>query len=140
MKVRDIMTKDVASLSSNDSIAHAAQLMKQYNVGSLPVCTKDKIIGIVTDRDITVRSVASGQETGIRVGDIMSSNLVVGSPEMDVKDAAMLMSDRQIRRLPIVENNSLIGIVALGDISLEPEYKSSAVEALTDISKPGAIL
>jgi CBS domain-containing protein len=113
--------------------------MKQYNCGSIPVCTDDKIIGIITDRDIAVRSVASGEDvTGQKVGDIMTESVVFGSPDMEVSDAARLMSDRQIRRLPIVENNSLIGIVALGDISLEPHYQDSAEEALKDISKPGA--
>ncbi|HKL78947.1 MAG TPA: CBS domain-containing protein [Mobilitalea sp.] len=138
MKVKEIMTKDIACLCSDDSIERAAQLMKQYDVGSIPVCTKDKVIGIVTDRDIAVRSVASGEASGRqRVGDIMSTDLVVASPEMEVQEAAMLMSDRQIRRLPIVENNSLIGIVALGDISLEPAVQSSAEQALKNISEPG---
>lgn len=137
MKVREIMTKDIASLKSDDSIERAAQLMKQYDVGCIPVCTQDKVIGVVTDRDIAVRNVASGQDNNRRVCDIMSKDLVVGNPEMDVKDAARLMSDRQIRRLPIVENNSLVGIVALGDISLEPSYQNSAEKALKNISEPG---
>lgn len=137
MKVREIMTKDIASLKSDDSIERAAQLMKQYDVGCIPVCTQDKVIGVVTDRDIAVRNVASGQENSRKVCDIMTKDLVVGSPEMDVQDAARLMSDRQIRRLPIVENNSLVGIVALGDISLEPSYQNSAEKALKNISEPG---
>ena len=138
MKVREIMSKDVASLRSDDSIERAAQLMKQYNCGSIPVCTKDKIIGIITDRDIAVRSVASGQDISQqRVGEIMTESVVFGSPDLDVNDAAKLMSDRQIRRLPIVENNSLIGIVALGDISLEPACQDSAEDALKNISLPG---
>lgn len=137
MKIRDIMTKDIATLRSDDSIERAARLMKQYDCGSIPVCTDDKIIGIITDRDIAVRSVAPGQVDTQRVGDIMSKNLVVGNPDMDVTDAASIMSDRQIRRLPIVENNSLVGIVSLGDISLEPSTKDSAEEALKNISEPG---
>ncbi len=138
MKVRDIMSKDVASLRSDDSIERAAQLMKQYNCGSIPVCTQDKLIGIVTDRDIALRSVASGQDvTEQRVGDIMTDTVVFASPELDVNDAAKLMSDRQIRRLPVVENNSLIGIVALGDISLEPACQDTAEDALKNISLPG---
>ncbi|MBP1753839.1 MAG: hypothetical protein H6Q59_237 [Firmicutes bacterium] len=139
MKVRDIMTKEIASLRSDDTIEHAAQLMKQYNCGSLPVCTQDKLIGIVTDRDIAVRSVATGEDvTSRRVGDIMTNDVVFANPETDVNDAARIMSDRQIRRLPVVENNSLIGIVALGDISLEPKCQDSAEDALKNISKPGA--
>lgn len=137
MRVRDIMTKDVATLRSDDTIERAAQLMKQYDCGAIPVCTEDKIIGIITDRDIAVKSIASGQENRQRVGDVMSTNLVVGNPDMDVKDAAEIMSDRQIRRLPIVENNSLVGIVALGDISLEPATQNSAEKALKNISEPG---
>lgn len=137
MKVRDIMSKDIASLNSNDSIERAAQLMKQYDVGSIPVCTNDRVIGIVTDRDIAIRNVASGQNPRQNIGDIMSKDVVVGNPDMDVRDAARLMSDRQIRRLPIVENNSLIGIVALGDISLEPACQNNAGQALKNISEPG---
>ncbi|NLL73425.1 MAG: CBS domain-containing protein [Clostridiales bacterium] len=137
MKIRDIMTKDIATLRSDDTIERAARLMKQYDVGSLPVCTDDKIIGIITDRDIAVRSVAPGQVSNQRVRDVMSTNLVVGNPDMDVHDAASIMSDRQIRRLPVVENNSLVGIVSLGDISLEPTAKNSAEDALKNISKPG---
>ena len=138
MRVREIMSKDVASLRSDDSVERAAQLMKQYNCGSIPVCTQDKLIGIVTDRDIAVRCVASGRDvTDQRVGDIMTETVVFANPEMEVNDAARLMSDRQIRRLPIVENNSLIGIVALGDISLEPVCQDCAEDALKNISKPG---
>jgi CBS domain-containing protein len=135
------MTKDIASLRSDDTIEHAAQLMKQYNCGSLPVCTQDKLIGIITDRDIAVRSVAAGEDvTSKRVGDVMTSEVLFANPETDVNDAAKIMSDRQIRRLPVVENNSLIGIVALGDISLEPVCQESAEDALKNISKPGASL
>lgn len=140
MKVREIMSTDIACLKSEDTVERAAQLMKQYNVGSIPVCTHDRIIGIVTDRDIAVRSVASGEDCRQNIGDIMSKDIVVGSPEMDVRDAARIMSDRQIRRLPIVENNSLVGIVALGDISLEPESQSSAEQALRNISEPGGTI
>ncbi len=138
MKVREIMTKDIASLHSDDTVERAAQLMRQYDCGCIPVCTKDKVIGVVTDRDIAIRSTASGQDSRQSVGDIMSKDLVVGSPDMDVQDAARLMSERQIRRLPIVENNSLVGIVALGDISLEPSYQKNAGRALTNISETGS--
>ena len=138
MKVREIMTKDIASLSSNDTVERAAQLMKQYDCGCIPVCTKDKVIGVVTDRDIAIRSTASGQDCHQNVGDIMSKDLVVGNPDMDVQDAAQLMSERQIRRLPVIENNSLVGIVALGDISLEPAYQKNAEKALMNISEPGS--
>jgi len=131
------MSKDVACLNPQDSIEKAAQLMKQYNVGSIPVCSNNTVSGIVTDRDIALRAVASGQDSGqTTVSNIMTSNPTVGNPEMDVHDAAEIMSKEQIRRLPIVENNSLVGIVSLGDISLEPILSNNAQDALKSISQP----
>lgn len=137
VKVKDIMSTEIASVNSDDSIERAAQLMKQYDVGSIPVCSQEKIIGIVTDRDIALRATAQGQKSQQQtVGDIMSSNPVVGSPDMDVYDAARIMSEKQIRRLPIVDQNNLVGIVALGDISVEPDLQDNAEEALKNISQP----
>ncbi|XOQ47342.1 MAG: Hypoxic response protein 1 [Eubacteriales bacterium] len=137
MKVKEIMSKKVASLDSEDSVERAAQLMKQYDVGSIPVCSRNQVVGIVTDRDIAVRTIAEGKDSKQeKVSAIMSSNPVVGSPDMDVHDAAQIMSTNQIRRLPIVENNNLVGIVALGDISVEPELQDNAEQALHNISQP----
>jgi len=138
MILNDIMSKEIASLNSDDSIESAAQLMKQYNVGSIPICSQNKVIGIVTDRDIALRSVAVGQNSKQQsVSDIMTSNPVTGSPNMDVHDAAKIMSDKQIRRLPVVENNKLVGMVALGDISVEPTLQDNAEKALKNISQSG---
>lgn len=137
MKVKDIMSKDIASVSSEEPIEKAAQLMKQYDVGSIPVCSQDEVIGIVTDRDIAVRTIAEGQNPKQqKVREIMSSDPVVGNPDMDIHEAAKIMSDKQIRRLPIVDHNSLVGIVALGDISVEPNLQDNAEEALKNISQP----
>ena len=137
MTVKDIMSKEIAILNSQDSIEKAAQLMKGRNVGSIPVCSGDQVIGIITDRDIALRCVATGQNAIEQtVGDIMTPNTIVGNPEMDVDDAVKIMSKSQIRRLPIVENNSLVGIVALGDISLEPTLQNDAEQALATISLP----
>ncbi|MDF2819904.1 MAG: yhcV [Clostridiales bacterium] len=137
LQIKDIMSRDIACLKSDDSIEQAAQLMKQYNVGSIPVCNQNKVIGIITDRDIALRSVATGQNSSQqKVSDIMTANPVVGNPEMNVDDASRLMSQNQIRRLPIVDNDSLVGIVALGDISVEPSLQNTAEEALKNISLP----
>lgn len=137
MKAKDIMSTNIASVRFDDTIERAAQLMKQYDVGSIPVCKDDNIVGIVTDRDITLRSVATGENAKQqRVSDIMTSDPTVGSPEMNVNDVARIMSEKQIRRLPIVENNNLVGIVALGDISLEPALQDNAENALKNISQP----
>ena len=138
MKLRDIMSREIASINSNDSIEKAAQLMKQHNIGSIPVCNQNSIVGIVTDRDIALRSVASGQTNQQSVSEIMTANPVIGTPDMDVHEAVRIMSDKQIRRLPVVENNSLVGMVALGDISVEPKLQDNAETALKNISKPSA--
>lgn len=138
MKIRDIMSRQVASLNTDDSVERAAQLMKDYNVGSIPICTQDSVVGIVTDRDIALRAVARGEDGSRQVKDVMTSNPVVGTPDMDVHDAVRIMSENQIRRLPIVENNSLVGMVSLGDISVEPRLQDNAEIALKNISKPAA--
>lgn len=138
MKVREIMTKDVACVNENDPVETAAKLMKQYHVGSIPVCNRNEVVGIVTDRDVTLRTTAQGKNSiDCRVGDVMSRHPVVGTPEMDVQEAARMMSDRQIRRLPIVNHDSLVGIVALGDISENPVSENSAGQALKGISQRG---
>ncbi len=136
MLVRDIMSDDVVSVSVDDSLEKAAKLMREYNIGSLPVCRNEKVMGIITDRDITLRGVAEGTNANQKkVGDIMTMQPVVGSPEMNVHEAAKIMSEKQIRRLPIVDNNTIVGMVALGDISLQPNLSDNAEEALKNISK-----
>ncbi|WP_139905028.1 CBS domain-containing protein [Clostridium thermarum] len=137
MKVKDVMTKDIAYVNADDNVERAAQLMSEYNVGSVPVCENGKVIGIVTDRDIALRSVAKGTECKNQtVRDIMTSNPVCGYPDQDIHDAARVMSERQIRRLPIVENGTLVGMLALGDIAVEPTLSDNAEEALKNISEP----
>lgn len=137
MKVSEIMTKDVISLSVDDTAQHAAELMKAHNIGSIPVNTKDKVIGIVTDRDIILRCVAEGKDVKIqKVRDIMTSNPVLGDQNMNVNDAARIMSERQIRRIPITTKDQLVGMVSLGDVALEPNLHEEASDALSDISIP----
>jgi CBS domain-containing protein len=138
MLVKDIMSTDIVSLNSEDSIMRAAQIMKQFDVGSVPVCNQEKLVGIVTDRDITLNSVATGANVNQqKISDVMTSNPTTGRPDMDIHDAAKIMSDQQIRRLPIIENNNLVGIVSLGDISIDPHLQDNAEYALKNISKPG---
>ena len=135
MKVKEIMSSDVACVRTDDFVETAAQLMGQHDVGSIPVCDGGQVIGIITDRDIALRSVATGEHDQ-RVSDIMSTDIVTGSPEMDVHDAARIMSQQQIRRLPIVDGGSLVGILALGDLSVEPVLQDNAGWALKNISQP----
>lgn len=137
MKISEIMTKDVISLSVDDTVEHAAKLMKDHDIGSIPVNTNEKIVGIITDRDIILRSVAEGKDLKMqKVRDIMTSNPVVGDENINVDDAARIMSERQIRRLPIVNNNTLVGMVSLGDLAVEPNLEDQAKEALSEISIP----
>jgi len=137
MKISEIMTKDVISLSVDDTVEHAAGLMKEHDIGSIPVSTNEKIVGIVTDRDIILRCVAEGKDLKMqKVREIMTSNPVVGDENLNVDDAARIMSERQIRRLPIVSNNTLIGMVSLGDLAVEPNLKEQATDALSEISTP----
>jgi CBS domain-containing protein len=139
MKIQDIMSKSIASINANDSVEQAAFLMKEHNVGSVPVCDGEKVVGIITDRDIALRSVAEGENfKNQQVRTIMTSNPVTGSPDMEVNAAAKLMSDKQVRRLPIVENDALVGIVSLGDIAIEPNLENNAQDALKNISEPCA--
>jgi CBS domain-containing protein len=139
MQVKDIMTKTVASLNPKDTVEHAAQLMKEHDIGSLPVCEGEKVIGIITDRDITLRSVAVGENTKAQsVREVMTSNPVVINANTDIAEAARIMSERQIRRLPIVDNNNLVGMVALGDLAVEPNLSDNAENALKDISYPSS--
>jgi len=134
--VQNIMTTNVATVSPNQTIQEAAQLMSQYNVGAVPVVENGRVRGIVTDRDITLRSTAQGLNAQTPVSEVMSTNLVTGRPNMSVQEAASLMSQNQIRRLPIVENNELRGIVALGDIATNNAYDQQAEQALSNISEP----
>lgn len=137
MKLRDIMTTSVEFVSPEDSALEAASKMKSRNVGSIPVCEGDKIKGMVTDRDIVLRVVADGKDPKTSTcGQIMSKEIIEGFPEMDVHEAAQLMADEQIRRLPVVDNGRLCGIVAIGDLAVKSIFVNEAGEALSDISKP----
>lgn len=139
MELRNIMTKTVATITPEDTVERAAQMMKEYNIGSIPVCRGEEVVGMITDRDITLRSSATGKNAHQqKVREIMTSNPVVGTPDMDIKDASRIMSERQIRRLPVVENNKVVGIVALGDMAVEPKFSDEAQSALSNISTPAS--
>jgi CBS domain-containing protein len=141
MKLKEIMTKDVATLHAEDTVQEAAHIMKQYNIGSVPVCSGEEIIGIITDRDIAVRSVAEGENfKNQKVREIMTSNPVIVNQEMDIHDAARIMSERQIRRLPVVDKKNIVGIISLGDIAVESNLHDNAGEALSNISEPSSPL
>ncbi len=137
MKIGDIMTKSVVCVKPEDTVKTAACSMKEHDIGSVPVCDENKIIGIVTDRDIVLRVISEEKDCNcVKVRDVMTSNPVVGSPNMKVEEAARIMGERQIRRLPIEENNKFVGMVSLGDIAVEPSISHKANDALCEISEP----
>ena len=134
-KVSEIMTKNVDFVTPLDNVYEVAVKMKKDDVGVIPVCENDQIIGVITDRDIVVRGVAEKRPGSTKVTDVMSENLYTGSLDMTAEEAADLMADKQIRRLPIVENNKLVGIISLGDLSLAKESDSAAGHTLTQVSE-----
>lgn len=137
MKVKDIMTKNVAYINPEASVIEAAQLMQKHNVGSVPVMDSSGIVGIVTDRDIVVRNIAHGKSPhDTHVKDVMTSQVATVTPDTNVDDMTELMSRHQIRRIPVIQNNTLVGIVALGDMATCPGADMEASEALSEISKP----
>lgn len=136
MNIKDIMTTNVVTLCKTDSIQKAAKMMNEHGIGSLPVCENGKVIGMITDRDIAVRSIANGKDGNTKVCEVMSPSVVTGTSKMSVDEASKLMSNNQVRRLPIVENESLVGIVALGDMAVRSQCQDEAEDALNDISKP----
>ncbi|HUS88075.1 MAG TPA: CBS domain-containing protein [Desulfosporosinus sp.] len=136
MKVRDVMTSSVDWVTPDTSVVEVAQLMKKDDVGSIPICKENSLIGIITDRDIVLKGVAAGGNTNnISAKDIMSTDIIFVSADQDVHEAANLMSKYQIRRLPVLEKGKLVGILAIGDLAIEKIHINEAGDALSDISQ-----
>ena len=136
MQVSDLMNPSVVSITPGESAALAARLLSRHNLGSLPVCGEDGgLRGIVTDRDIVLRCVAAEEDPGkTQVKDIMTRNCAVVSPEDDAREAARLMAEKQVRRLPVLEGNSVVGMVSLGDLARSHRCDMEAGKALSEIS------
>jgi CBS domain-containing protein len=138
MWIRDIMTRNVECVWPDDTLQEAALKMKELDVGPLPVCDNDRVVGMLTDRDITVRAVAEGRDPrSTRVRDVMTRNVVSCSEDDAVEEAARLMQERQIRRLLVLDHDKrLIGIVSLGDLAAEAGDPYRMGEVLQDVSVP----
>ena len=136
MKLREIMTDQVVRINPEESVAVAARTLTHYNIGILPVCGGDgKIYGLVTDRDLVTRCVASGRNPAVTpVREVMTRNVVSVNADMDTAEAAHLMGREQIRRLPVVENGKLCGMVSLGDLANRKQSTVNAGDALSKIS------
>lgn len=134
--VREAMTANARAVSLAESLADAAQMMKEEDVGSLPVVDDGRLIGIVTDRDIVVRAVAERRDPqSVTVGDVASRELVTVEPEQDLDEALRLMAGRRVRRLPVVEDGRLVGMLAQADVAIEAKEKNAG-EMLEQISQP----
>lgn len=136
MLVKEIMTHDVQLVSPEDSLQTAAQVMTVYDFGMVPVGENDRLVGMLTDRDITTRAVARGLHPGqSRVGEVMSPEVNYVFEDETVEDVARSMSELQIRRLPVLNRKKrLVGIVSLGDLAVT--RPAPAAEALSEISQP----
>ena len=135
MNVREVMTPDVVIASPEDTLQRAAEMMIDIDAGVLPVGENDRLVGILTDRDITVRAVAAGKEpTECKVREVMSPEIRYIYDDESIEDAARNMTELQVRRLPVLNREKrLVGIVSLGDLALKK--KSNAADALRGVSR-----
>lgn len=138
MKVREAMTREVRLARPDQSIREAARAMAELDIGALPVEENDRLVGMITDRDIAVRAVAEGRSPDTRVRDVMSSEIKYCFEDQTVDEVTRNMGDLRIRRLPVVNRDKrLVGILSLGDLALEDAAQEEAGEALGQISRPG---
>ena len=138
MKLSEIMTRDVEVIHPEATLEEAAQKMQDLNVGPLPVCDGDELVGMLTDRDITVRGVASGRSPAMhKVRDVMTRDVVYCFDDQDVKEAARVMEQQQIRRLVVLDRNKrLAGIVSLGDLAVDSGDERMSGQVLEAVSEP----
>jgi CBS domain-containing protein len=140
MRLSDVMTRGVECIPPDDNITHAAERMKELDVGALPVCEADRLVGMVTDRDITIRGTACGCDPGMTpVRDVMTPGINYCFEDDDVSVAARIMKEKQIRRLPVLNRDKrLVGIVSLGDLAVDTGDEKLAGSTLEAISEPAA--
>ncbi len=137
MRVSEAMSREVRLANPGQSIREAAQVMAEIDAGALPVSTQDRLVGMITDRDITVRAVAQGRDPNTPVGEVMTREIKYCFDDDDLDDVAKNMADIKVRRLPVVNRDKrLVGIVSLADIATQ-ESKKTAGKATQGVSQPG---
>lgn len=138
MLVRDVMTAEVECIDPEAPLREAAEKMKQLDIGPLPVCDNGRLVGMVTDRDITVRATAKGLPPGLaKVRDVMTPDIIYCFDDQDLSDAAEIMEVSQVRRLVVLDGNRrLAGIVSLGDLAVKGNNDSLTGETLEQVSEP----
>ncbi len=136
MKLREIMSRTVVRIHPDEPVEVAARTLAHYNIGALPVCGEDgRLCGILTDRDIVTRCIASGKRAGLtKVRDVMTARVISAGSDMEAGVAAHLMGREQVRRLPVVENGKLCGMVSLADLAGCEDSILDAADALGEIS------
>jgi CBS domain-containing protein len=140
MNVQSCMSSDVKLAAPDQTIREVAQTMREIDAGALPVGENDRLIGMITDRDIAIRAVAAGLPPETKVSEIMSSQIYYCHEEDELSDAARQMAELQVRRLPVIDKDKrLVGILALGDIAQSDQLETSPVGvAITGVSEPGS--
>ena len=134
MKIRDAMTRDAKLTSPDDTIRHAAQMMKECDCGVLPVADGDRLVGMITDRDIAVRCIADGKGPDTKVRDAMTQEVMYCFDDEDIHHVCQNMAEIQVRRLPVVNRDKqLVGIVSLSDLA---KKEANAAKALRGIARP----
>ena len=136
--VRDAMTENPRSIGASASVVEAARVMREEHIGSLPITDDEQLVGMITDRDITTRVVAEAADPKMTsVGDVVSRDLISVEPDEELEEAVQLMASHQVRRLPVVENGRLVGIVAQADVALTlRENEQRTGELVEAISEP----
>lgn len=140
MKIREIMTKQVETVSPDSSLKEAALMMRDADIGFLPVGENDRLVGTLTDRDIAVRAVADGKDPNkARVRDAMSAGTEYVFDDQETAEAAQLMSEKQVRRLPVISRDAkrLVGVVAIGDLAVRTSDDDVVGQTVKDVSQPG---
>ena len=134
MNIREVMTRNPECVSPGDSIQRAARIMRDCDTGAVPVVNNGRPVGMLTDRDIVIRAVAEGQ-LNRPIREIVTTGIVYATPDMSTREAEELMSEHQIRRLPVVENERIVGIVSLGDIVVKEAKDKRTGDTLERISE-----
>ena len=139
MQVKDVMTRGAEVVRPDATLQEAANKMRSLDIGPLPVCDGEKLVGVLTDRDITVRATAEGLDPKqTRVREVMSKELITCLEDQDVKEAAELMQSKQIRRVPILNKDKrLVGMLSLGDLAHRTQDSKLAGKTLEEVSTPG---
>jgi CBS domain-containing protein len=133
--LKDVMSREIVTVTMEDNVYEIAVKMKQHDIGFIPVVEGKKLIGVVTDRDLVLRGYAEKRSGSVAVEQVITRDVITASPDTTIDEAARTMAKKQIRRLPIVENGELHGVVAIGDLAVRQKFEDEAGEALSEISE-----